>query len=68
MIANVFFHGISLKERTGNFRVKQCNFIETEGLKIEERKKLKQQVFSLVYNELKNDELYMKDTNKLNNE
>lgn len=63
-----FFSWNIFKGGPGNFRVKQCNFIETEGLKIEERKKLKQQVFSLVYNELKNDELYMKDTNKLSNE
>lgn len=63
-----FFSWNIFKGRPGTFRVKQCLFIETEGLKIEERKKLKQKVFSLTYNELKNDKLYMKDTNKLNNE
>ncbi|WP_431166919.1 lysophospholipid acyltransferase family protein [Tenacibaculum halocynthiae] len=63
-----FFSWNIFKGRPGTFRVKQCHFIETEGLKIEERKKLKQKVFSLTYNELKNDKLYMKDTNKLNNE
>ncbi|SED92171.1 1-acyl-sn-glycerol-3-phosphate acyltransferase [Tenacibaculum sp. MAR_2010_89] len=63
-----FFSWNIFKGRPGTFRVKQCNFIETKGLKIEERKKLKQKVFTLTYNELKNDKLYMKDTNKLNNE
>lgn len=50
------------------FRVKQCSFIETENLVQEDKKKLKEQTYSVIYNELINDELYMKDTNRLNNE
>ena len=52
----------------GTFRVKQSNFIETKGLTSDDIPKLKQQTFDVIYNELINDELYMKDTNRPNNE
>lgn len=45
-------------------RVKQCKFIPTASLEISDRNKLKQELFDLMYNELSNDELYMKETNK----
>lgn len=56
------------KGHPGVFRVKQCAFINTEGLKIEDKNNLREQTFSLIYNELINDESYMKDTNRLSNE
>ncbi|WP_075340435.1 lysophospholipid acyltransferase family protein [Tenacibaculum agarivorans] len=49
-------------------RAKQYNFIPTAKLKLEDRFELKKQVFDLMYNELTNDERYMKDTNKVKNE
>lgn len=52
----------------GVFRIKQHTFIETKGLKIEDKESLKQQTFDLIYNDLINDEKYMKDTNRPNNE
>ena len=52
----------------GVFRTKQCTFIETEGLTIEDKDHLKKKTFDIVHNELINDELYMKDTNRPNNE
>jgi len=35
---------------------------------MEDKNKLREQTFSLIYNELTNDELYMKDTNRAINE
>ncbi len=55
------------KGRPGTFRVKQCKFITTKGLTNEDREALKQQTFDLMHNELTNDKLYMKDTNRPNN-
>ena len=52
----------------GTFRIKQSNFIETKGLVSDGIPKLKQQTFDIIYNELINDKLYMKDTNRPNNE
>ena len=52
----------------GTFRVKQHQFLETEELKKEDMLDLKQQTFDIIYNDLINDEKYMKDTNRPNNE
>lgn len=49
-------------------RVKQCKFLTTEGLTIEDRKTLKQETFDLINNELLNDESYMKYTNEAKND
>ena len=56
------------KGHPGTFRVKQCNFIETKGLTMENKDALKKQTFDLMYNELSSDYLYMKDTNRPNND
>ena len=56
------------KGHPGIFRVKQLSFIETENLTIADKDPLKKQAFDLLYNELGNDKLYMKDTNRPNNE
>lgn len=56
------------KGSPGTFRVKQKEFIKTEGLTMEDKESLKKQAFDMVYDELIEDELYMKDTNRPNNE
>ncbi|WGH74782.1 lysophospholipid acyltransferase family protein [Tenacibaculum tangerinum] len=56
------------KGHPGTFRVKQCKFIETKNLVMKDKKKLKEKTFNTIYNELINDELYMKDTNRLHND
>lgn len=56
------------KGHPGIFRIKQLRFIETKGLTMNDKESLKQQTFNLIYNELVNDELYMKDTNRPNND
>ena len=43
----------------GIFRVKQCNFINTKGLKKSDLDDLKDKVFSLIYNNLIGDKNYM---------
>ena len=52
----------------GVFRIHQHKFISTKGLKKDDVKTLKQQTFDLIYNDLINDEKYMEDTNRPNNE
>jgi 1-acyl-sn-glycerol-3-phosphate acyltransferase len=52
----------------GTFRIKQHHFIGTEGLTKKELPKLKKKTYQVIYNELINDEAYMKDTNKEKNE
>lgn len=66
--AKRYFSWDFFKGRPGTFRVKQCKFIETSNLTIEDKDALKKQSFDLIYNELTQDELYMKDTNRPNNE
>ena len=56
------------KGRPGVLRVKQCDFISTEGFTFEDKNKLKEQTFSLIHTELIQDELYMEDTERPNNE
>ncbi len=56
------------KGNPGLLRVKQCAFINTDNLEKEDKNNLREQTFSLIHNELINDESYMKDTNRSNNE
>ncbi|WP_439131183.1 lysophospholipid acyltransferase family protein [Polaribacter sp.] len=63
-----FFSWDFFKGRPGVFRIKQHKFIETKGLNIEDKEALKQQTFNIIYNDLVNDKMYMKDTNRPNNE
>ena len=50
----------------GIFRVKQCNFINTKGLKKSDLDSLKDKVFSLIYNNLIGDKNYMNRDFKTN--
>lgn len=52
-----------LKGGPGLFRVTQCNFINTKGLKHSDLDTLKEKVFSIMQNNLLADKNYMKDTN-----
>ncbi len=56
------------KGSPGGFRIHQHKFIETKGLTKEDIPALKQQTFDLIYNDLINDQKYIKDTNRPNNE
>lgn len=66
--AKRYFSWDFFKGRPGTFRVTQKKFIETSGLTMEDKESLKQKTFEVIYNELLVDELYMKDTNRPNNE
>ncbi|CAM1334465.1 lysophospholipid acyltransferase family protein [Tenacibaculum aestuariivivum] len=74
IVPQVYFDGKRLfswniyKGYPGVFRVKQLPFIEVSGLIMKDKKVLNKKVFDLLYNELLNDKLYMKDTNRLRNE
>jgi 1-acyl-sn-glycerol-3-phosphate acyltransferase len=48
----------------GTFRIKQHQFISTKGLTKEDLSKVKEETYQVIYNELVNDEAYMKDTNR----
>ena len=48
----------------GTFRIKQHHFISTKGLAKEDLSKVKEETYQVIYNELVNDEAYMKDTNR----
>jgi len=53
------------KGSPGVFRVKQHAFIETKGMNVkDDMKKIMNQTFDIIHNELSNDAKYMKDTNK----
>ena len=58
-----FFSWDFLKGGPGTLRVTQHKFIETDNLTLDDMEGLKKQTFDLIYNDLVNDELYMKDTN-----
>ena len=59
-----FFSWNFLRGGPGTFRIKQHKFIETKGLSSkEDMEALKEKTFSIIHNELLNDELYMNDTN-----
>lgn len=53
------------KGSPGVFRVKQHQFIQTKGMNVkEDMENLLNQTFDVIFNELSNDDKYMKDTNK----
>jgi len=53
------------KGSPGFFRVKQHAFIETKGMNVkDDMNNLMNKTFNIVYNELSNDDKYMKDTNR----
>lgn len=57
-----FFSWDIFKGGPGLFRIRQFNFIPTKGLKVTDIDVLKNKIFSLIENELLDDEKYMKDT------
>ncbi len=52
----------------GVLRAKQLKFISTNDLELKDRRFLNKKTFDLMHNELSNDVLYMKDTNKAKDE
>lgn len=60
-----FFSWDFFKGGPGKLRVKQHQFLETKDLSIEDMKMLKNKTYQLIYNDLINDEKYMKDTNRI---
>ncbi|WP_422089975.1 lysophospholipid acyltransferase family protein [Tenacibaculum ovolyticum] len=74
IVPQLYFDGKRLfswdffKGHPGVFRIKQRKFIETDNLTMDDKNALKKQAFDLLYNELLNDKLYIKDTNRPNNE
>ncbi|MGG8496097.1 lysophospholipid acyltransferase family protein [Tenacibaculum sp. TC6] len=59
-----FFSWNFYKGGPGTFRVKQCSFIETKNIDLEDRKELKEAAYNVIYNELIHDKKYMDDTYK----
>ena len=49
----------------GIFRVRQHKFIATHGLTLDDVDQLKEETYTIIYNDLVNDKKYMKDTNRL---
>lgn len=62
-----FFSWDVFKGGPGVLRVKQCNFLPTEKYTLHQKKELKEKAFSIILNELCNDDKYMKDSNRKNN-
>jgi len=56
------------KGGVGVLRVHQHKFISTKNLTLEDMDFLKDKTFDLIYNDLSNDEKYMKDTNRQKND
>tara|TARA_R110001599_G_scaffold3530_9_gene19439 strand:- start:1487 stop:2257 length:771 start_codon:yes stop_codon:yes gene_type:complete len=63
-----FFSWTYFKGRPGTIRIKQHKPIYTKGLDKKSLKEIKQQTFTILFNELSNDAEYMKDTNRLIND
>ncbi len=57
-----------LKGGPGVFRIHQHKFLQTNHLEKSDVEILKQKTFDIIYDDLINDEEYMKDTNRPNNE
>lgn len=74
IVPQVYYDGKRLfswdffKGGPGVFRIHQHKFINTTGLEPKDLPVLKQETFDLIYHDLINDEKYMKDTNRPNNE
>jgi len=60
-----FFSWAFFKGRPGTIRVKQHKPISTKGFNAKNIKEIKDQTFAILLNDLSNDEVYMKDTNRL---
>lgn len=56
------------KGRPGTFRVKQLEFLNSEGLTMDDKEAIKKNAFNLINNELLNDKAYMKDTKRAGND
>lgn len=63
-----FFSWTYFKGRPGTIRIKQHKPIYTKGLDKKSLKTIKEQTFTILFNDLSNDALYMKDTNRSINE
>ena len=63
-----YFSWTYFKGRPGTIRIKQHKPIYTKGLDKKSLKEIKQQTFTILFNELSNDAEYMKDTNRLIND
>lgn len=59
-----FFSWTYFKGSPGTIRVKQHKPIATKNLDKESLEVVKEQTFAVLFNELSNDEVYMKDTNR----
>jgi 1-acyl-sn-glycerol-3-phosphate acyltransferase len=59
-----FFSWDFLKGGPGVFRVRQHQFITTKGLSPDRMENLKDTTFDIIYNDLINDDKYMKDTQR----
>lgn len=59
-----FFSWTIFKGRPGVIRAKQCKFIETTGLTIQDKEQLKNKTYQVIYNQLSIDKKYMMDTAK----
>lgn len=74
IVPQVYYDGKRLfswdffKGGPGVFRIHQHKFIPTTDLEVVDLPKLKEQTFDIIYNDLINDEKYMNDTNRPNNE
>ncbi|WP_347173044.1 lysophospholipid acyltransferase family protein [Polaribacter uvawellassae] len=60
-----FFSWTYFKGRPGTIRIKQHKPIYTKGLDKKSLNDIKQQTFAVLFNELSNDEEYMKDTKRI---
>lgn len=56
------------KGHPGTFRIKQLKFISTKNLTQKDKNTLREKTFTIMQNELLNDEKYMKDTNRKGND
>lgn len=63
-----FFSWTYFKGRPGIIRIKQHKPIYTNGLDKKSLNTIKEQTFAVLFKDLSNDEVYMKDTNRLINE
>ena len=74
IVPQVYFDGKRLfswdflKGGPGVFRIHQHKFLSTKSLEIKDVSILKEKTFDLLYNDLIQDEKYMNDTNRPNNE
>ena len=63
-----FFSWTYFKGRPGTIRIKQHKPIFTKGLERKDTNIIKEKTFDVLFNDLSNDEAYMKDTNRERND